>query len=88
MTKNNTTAKATFSAKTLKAMSLSTLETLYNSADTKPAQKEKVKAVYTDKVKEANTKTRADFIAESAKGTAEEFLRKPVYHGTARKGRR
>lgn len=79
MTKNTTTTKiANFSAKTLNAMSLSTLENLYNSADTKPAQKEKVKAVYTDKVKEANTKTRADFIAKSAKGTAEEFLRKQI----------
>lgn len=77
MTKNNTTTKiANFSAKTLSALSLSSLEALYNSADTKPAQKEKVKAVYTDKVKEANTKIRADFITESAKGTAEEFLRK------------
>lgn len=79
MTKNNTTTKiANFSAKTLSALSLSALEALYNSADTKPAQKEKVKAVYTDKVKEANTKIRADFIAKSAKGTAEEFLRKQI----------
>lgn len=75
MTNNTNTKIANFSAKTLSALSLSALETLYNSADTKPAQKEKVKAVYTDKVKEANTKTRADFIAKSAKDTVEAFLR-------------
>ena len=75
MTNNTNTKIANFSAKTLSALSLSALENLYNNVDTKPAQKEKVKAVYTAKVKEANTKVRADFIAKSAKGTTEEFLR-------------